>query len=69
MLHLGRRRDGGVDTGDYALLSLGACLVDDPETTFYVELKPEKRFTAEALEVTHLSLDILEAMGSRRPTR
>lgn len=55
---------GGATPADYALLSIGACLVDDLETTFYVELKPEdKRSTQEALEVSKLSLDILEAMG------
>jgi len=56
---------GGATPGDYALLSIGACLVDDPvETTFYVELKPEdKRSTPEALAVSKLSLDILDTMG------
>jgi len=55
---------GGATPADYALLSIGACLVDDPETTFYVELQPEaKRTTQEALEVSKLSLDILQAMG------
>jgi DNA polymerase III epsilon subunit-like protein len=55
---------GGATPADYALLSIGACLVDDPETTFYAELKPEdKRTTPEALEVSKLSLDILSTMG------
>jgi ribonuclease T len=56
---------GGATPADYALLSIGACLVDDPEeSTFYVELKPEgRRATQEALEVSKLSLDILETMG------
>jgi ribonuclease T len=55
---------GGATPADYALLSIGACLVDDPEATFYVELKPEdKRSTQEALAVSKLSLDVLEAMG------
>ena len=55
----------GSTPATYSLLSLGACLVEDPvESTFYVELKPESaRATAEALEVSHLSMDILEAMG------
>lgn len=55
----------GSSPATYSMLSLGACLVDDPvESTFYVEVKPEKpAFTAEALEVTHLSLDVLEVMG------
>jgi DNA polymerase III epsilon subunit-like protein len=55
---------GGATPGDYALLSIGACLVDDPETTFYAELEPEdKRTTPEALEVSKLSVDILKTMG------
>lgn len=55
---------GGATPGDYALLAIGACLVDDPETTFYVELRPEdKRITVEALEVSKLSVDVLRAMG------
>jgi len=55
---------GGATPADYALLSIGACLVDDPETTFYVELQPEeKRVTVEAIEVSKLSVDILRTMG------
>ena len=30
----------GPNPAQYALLSLGACLVSDPERGFYVELKP-----------------------------
>jgi ribonuclease T len=55
---------GGATPADYALLSIGACLVEDAEATFYVELKPEdKRSTQEALEVSKLSIDILATMG------
>lgn len=55
---------GGATPADYALLSIGACLVHDPETTFYVELKPgAKRATPEALAVSKLAVDILETMG------
>jgi ribonuclease T len=56
---------GGATPADYALLSIGACLVDDPdESTFYAELRPEdKRSTQEALEVSKLSLDVLRTMG------
>ena len=47
----------GPNPADYALLSIGACLVDDPEQTFYVELQPTSmRFTPEALAVSGLSL-------------
>jgi ribonuclease T len=56
---------GGATPADYALLSIGACLVDDPDdSTFYVELQPEdKRSTQEALEVSKLSIDVLKTMG------
>jgi ribonuclease T len=55
----------GSTPATYSMLSLGACLVDDPlDSTFYVELTPEKEaFTAEALAVSHLSMDVLEVMG------
>jgi DNA polymerase III epsilon subunit-like protein len=54
----------GPTPSTYSILSIGACLVDDPETTFYVELKPEKlAFETEAVEISHLSLDILLVMG------
>jgi ribonuclease T len=60
---------GGATPGDYALLSIGACLAFDPETTFYVELQPEdKRVTVEALEVSKLSVDILRTMGEPADT-
>lgn len=50
----------------YAILSIGACLVDDPEQTFYVELKPEHTAaTSEALAVTGLSMETLEERGER----
>jgi DNA polymerase III epsilon subunit-like protein len=46
------------------MLSIGACLVEDPDTSFYVELKPESSdVEGDALAVTHLSMDILEVMG------
>jgi DNA polymerase III epsilon subunit-like protein len=49
---------------EYAVLSIGACLVDDPETTFYVELKPEHEAVVDsALAVSHLSMDVLQVMG------
>jgi DNA polymerase III epsilon subunit-like protein len=50
----------------YALLSIGACLVNDPEVSFYVELKPEHTAaTAEALAVTGLSIEELTSRGER----
>jgi DNA polymerase III epsilon subunit-like protein len=50
----------------YAMLSIGACLVEDPEQTFYVELKPEHTLaTSEALAVTGLSIETLTERGER----
>jgi ribonuclease T len=54
----------GPNPSDYALLSIGACLVDDPARTFYVEIKPtSSRATPEALAVTGLSLERLSREG------
>jgi len=50
--------------GEYSMLSLGACLVEAPKTTFYVELRPtSERFIPEALQVSGLSLEQLRASG------
>lgn len=57
---------GGPVPSKYAILSIGACLVDDPEVTFYVELKPEHTLaTSEALAVTGLNIDMLLERGER----
>ncbi|WP_372736689.1 3'-5' exoribonuclease domain-containing protein [Nocardioides sp.] len=49
---------------EFSMLSIGACLVDDPDTTFYVELRPElTNATPEALQVTGLSLEHLLSRG------
>jgi len=49
---------------EYALLSIGACRVDDPDVSFYVELQPTSRaFTREALEISGLSLEALAQEG------
>lgn len=48
----------------YALLSIGACLVDAPEQTFYVELQPvSEEADARALAVSGLSLAELAERG------
>ncbi len=48
----------------YALLSIGACLVDDPQQSFYVELQPDRdRYLPEALAISGLSLEILQERG------
>lgn len=51
--------------GPYSLLSIGACLVDDPAHGFYVELQPiGEAFTEEALRVSGLSMAALRVNGA-----
>ncbi|WP_186067552.1 3'-5' exonuclease [Burkholderia gladioli] len=51
--------------GEYSMLSIGACLVDAPETKFECLLRPLSRnFVPAALEVTGFSLDELESKGA-----
>lgn len=46
------------------MLSLGACLVDAPERTFYAELRPvTERAVPEALHVSGFTLDQLDRTG------
>ncbi|MCB0215928.1 MAG: 3'-5' exonuclease [Caldilineae bacterium] len=55
----------GPEPGAYAMLSLGACLVADPDRAFYVELRPTSdRVLPEALAVSGLSMDALRASGT-----
>lgn len=50
--------------GEYSLLSIGACLVDDPEQAFYVELKPlSDNALEESLAVSGLSIERLSESG------
>lgn len=50
--------------GEYSMLSLGACVVGNPDESFYAELKPiNENFVEEALEVTGFSLAALKATG------
>ena len=37
----------GPTPGDYAMISIGACLVDEPQRGFYVELKPDREAVLE----------------------
>ncbi len=54
----------GPNPGQYALLSIGACLVSDPAQTFYVELKPDRTAALpEALAISKLSLAELTERG------
>ena len=55
----------GPAPGQYPLLSIGACLVDDPEQTFYIELQPDRdRFEPGALNVSGLDPDQLRQTGA-----
>ena len=52
--------------GEYSMLSIGACLVDAPETTFERTLKPLNRNAdPEALAVTGFTLEELEMSGMK----
>lgn len=55
----------GPSPAGYSLLSIGACLVADPDRAFYVELQPIPGLGAlpEALEVSGLSIERLAAHG------
>lgn len=50
--------------GDYSLLSIGACLSDEPSKHFYIELKPiSPNFQIKALEVSGLDMNLLAKNG------
>ena len=50
--------------GEYSLLSVGACLVDEPATSIYFELRPaSSRHDAESLAVSGLDLEKLTRDG------
>lgn len=50
--------------GEFSMLTLGACSVDDPSKTFECSFKPiNENFVPEALEVTGLSLATLAKEG------
>jgi ribonuclease T len=55
---------GGPSPSEYPLLSIGACLVEEPDRGFYVELQPVPvRAAPEALAVSGLSLQCLAENG------
>lgn len=50
--------------GDYSLLSIGACLVADPATSIYLELRPSStKHDPESLAVSGLDVDKLARDG------
>jgi DNA polymerase III epsilon subunit-like protein len=56
----------GPDPGSHAMLSIGACLVSDPEQGFYVELMPLTMEADEgAVAVSGLSMQELAAKGTQ----
>jgi ribonuclease T len=54
----------GAYPGYYSLLAIGACLVTNPESAFYVEIQPvNSEANAEALAVSQMELPALEENG------
>lgn len=54
----------GPNPGEYSMLSIGACLVDDVESGFYVELRPDKEaFVQASLDIGGLSMRDLAEEG------
>lgn len=50
--------------GEYSMLTLGACRIDDPSKTFSCSIKPiNDNYLPEALEVTGLALETLAKEG------
>lgn len=50
--------------GQYALLSIGACTLEHPRRTFYIELQPDKDLTdPQAMAVHHLDMHVLARDG------
>lgn len=58
----------GPNPADYALLSIGAALVSDPQRSFYVELQPDKLAQTDEAERTH-KLDLARLATSGQPPR
>jgi DNA polymerase III epsilon subunit-like protein len=54
----------GSTPGEYALLAIGACTVEQPETGFYIELQPDRpKVDPSAIEVSGLDYDQLQHEG------
>jgi DNA polymerase III epsilon subunit-like protein len=55
----------GPHPAEYALLSIGAVVVDDPAQSFYIELQPDRNIiTDESLSIHKLALDVLAKRGT-----
>jgi DNA polymerase III epsilon subunit-like protein len=56
---------GGPTPNNYALLSVGACLVDNPDVSFYVELMPDKeKIEPSAIKIAGLDPEVLKRDGT-----
>jgi ribonuclease T len=54
----------GSTPSDYSLLSIGACTITEPQSTFYIELKPiNEKITEGAANVHRLSMQRLMVEG------
>jgi len=58
----------GPNPSDYPLLAIGACLVDQPDISFYVEMQPDReKVEPSALAISGLILDRLRQEGKAPP--
>ncbi len=54
----------GPNPGQYSLLTIGACILQERPITFYIELKPvNDKMTAEAYAIHHLDIKRLSERG------
>ncbi|NIM93156.1 MAG: 3'-5' exonuclease [Anaerolineales bacterium] len=54
----------GPNPSNYAMLSIGACTLDEPRCTFYVELQPDKDdYLEESMKTNQLSFEALRQEG------
>ena len=59
----------GPSPSQYSMLSIGACLVDQPDRAFYIELTPvNASITTEALSISGLSPEHLAEHGTEPAT-
>ncbi len=50
--------------GDYSMLSIGACLVDNVSESFYIELQPlNDNYTPEAMQTCNFTIEELKVRG------
>ena len=55
----------GPNPSDYAMLAIGACRIDQPEVSFYLEMCPDKeKIEPSALEISGLDFEDLQEEGT-----